>query len=161
MESNVRLELIDALTDVGSALPCHPLAMISYEINPTQQRLHIRLSGWLTSEEIRGAIEDITADPRFDARFSALIDLSELTRVPSVAELRDIATVIRAAAQPTKARRALVTDSGVFFNLAELFATFVANAGTRYRVFRQVADAEAWLALPGDDEMPLRDETGG
>lgn len=126
--------------------------LIHYEIDATARRVSVRLAGVTSGPEISEAVRAILADAAFEDDFSALVDLSDLAGTPSVAELRDVAATIKESARPTGARRAIVTDSRVFFSLGELFTTFTAGAGSTYRMFLDREDAEAWLLSSGRGE---------
>ena len=92
--------------------------------------------------------------PDFNAEYTILIDFATLEQSPTISELRDVALAVRANSVGSGARRAMVTSSTVFFELARLFARLTAGSASKYRAFRTREEAEVWLGETGmvDDE---------
>jgi len=130
--------------------------VFSYAIHPTHHRINVHVGAETSGSELLEGMETLLADPAFDPAFGILIDLRELVRAPSVPELAELATFVRSRATSPDARRAIVTSSPVFYQIARLFTRLARDAATRYQVFRSTGDAEAWLAgiaaEPPDDE---------
>ena len=128
--------------------------MFKFDLDPTQQRVNVVVSGKTSGTELMIGLRQVLDDPRFDAGHAVLIDLGALVQTPTIAELRDIALAVRANSVGTGARRAMVTSSTVFYELASLFARLTAGSASKYRAFRNRPDAEAWLGEtgPSDDE---------
>lgn len=120
--------------------------MFVYELDRPRRRVLVRVSGETSGRELTAGLRAIMADPDFSPAFSALIDLRMVEKTPSVGELRELAITVRAAATVTGARRAIVTEHEVFYQVAQLFELFTAGAASRYRVFRSMGEAEDWLA---------------
>ena len=128
--------------------------MFKHDMDPTRRRVNVVVSGRTSGAELMTGLREVLDDPQFDPSYAVLIDLGTLEQTPTIAELRDIALAVRANSVGTGARRAMVTSSTVFYELASLFARLTAGSASKYRAFRNRPDAEAWLGEtgPSDDE---------
>ena len=120
--------------------------MLTYAIDSARKRLDVQIVEATSGPEIQTAIRDILADPAFKPSYTILIDLHGLVSTPTIPELRAIALTVRANAISSGARRAIVTESLLFYGLAELFSILTEGAATRYRAFRSRDEAELWLS---------------
>lgn len=120
--------------------------MFIYSVDPARKRVLARITGETSGSELGQGMRAILADAAFDPSFTVLIDVRRMEKTPSVLDLRELAVAVRAAATVTGARRAIVTESEVFYQIGQLFEAFTAGAASRYRVFRSIAEAELWLA---------------
>lgn len=119
--------------------------MFSYAIHPARHRINAHVGAETSGAELLQGMEALLADEEFDPTFAILIDLREMKRAPPVAELAELANFVRSHAVAPDARRAFVTSSPVFHQIAQLFTLLARGAAARYRVFRSAQDAEAWL----------------
>ena len=128
--------------------------MFKHDTDPTQRRVNVVVGGKSSGAELMTGLRKVLDDPQFDPSYAVLIDLSTLEQTPTIAELRDIALAVRANSVGTGARRAMITSSTVFYELARLFARLTAGSASKYRAFRNRVDAEAWLGetAPAEDE---------
>ena len=128
--------------------------MLSYDLDPSRQRVDVVVSGKTSGAELMAALRELLDNPQFDSGYAILVDLGGVEQSPTIAELRDIALAVRANSVGTGARRAMVTSSTVFYELAQLFARLTSGSASKYRAFRSREDAEAWLgkAGPSDDD---------
>ena len=126
--------------------------MFTYELDASQRRVNVVVSGQTSGAEILTGLRQVLDDQRFDPEYAILVDLGALKQTPTIAELRDIALAVRANSVGTGARRAMITSSTVFYELAQLFARLTAGSASKYRAFHSREDAEAWLAVARPDE---------
>ena len=128
--------------------------MLTYVLDPERKRVELHVSGKSSGAELMTGLRGVLDDPRFDAEYTILIDVASLEQSPTISELRDVALAVRANSVGSGARRAIVTSSAVFFELARLFARLTAGSASKYRAFRTREEAEVWLAETGmvDDE---------
>ena len=126
--------------------------MFTYDLNPSRQRADVVVSGKTSGAELMAGLRDLLDDPKFDAGYGILIDLAGVELSPTIAELRDVALAVRANSVGTGARRAMVTSSTVFFELAQLFARLTSGSASKYRAFKSREEAEEWLGKPGPTE---------
>ena len=125
--------------------------MFAHDIHSSRRSIDVHVGAQTSGTELLEGMEALLADPAFDPTYGILIDLRELERAPSVPELAELAHFVRTHAVAPDARRAFVTTSPVFLGIAQLFTQLARAAGSRYRVFRSPADAEAWLSADKDD----------
>ena len=123
--------------------------MFKFDLDPTHQRVNVVVGGKTSGAELITGLREVLDHPQFDAAYAILIDLGTLEQTPTIAELRDIALAVRANSVGSGARRAMITSSSVFYELARLFARLTAGSASKYRAFRTRADAEAWLGETG------------
>lgn len=126
--------------------------MFVYAVDTARKRVEVRITGETSGAELGQGMRAVLADAAFDPSFAVLIDIRRMEKTPSVLDLRELAVAVRAAAIVAGARRAIVTEHEVFYQVAQLFEAFTAGAISRYRVFRSMAEAEEWLG--GEREGP-------
>jgi ferric-dicitrate binding protein FerR (iron transport regulator) len=107
----------------------------------------VRSRGWgvLSTRDLQDLTSWVLADPRFDAEYRGLTDLTEVTEVTI-----DAMKMAESATAPTYiagTRRAIVVTSDAVFGMACMFATLAERSGQVVRVFRDLSLAEAWLEL--------------
>lgn len=129
--------------------------MFHYDIKPERRRVDVAIEGDTDGKELRAGIETVIREPLFDASYAVLIDMRRVAKTPSIVELRDLALAIRTYATSPGARRAIVTDNAVFYHVAALFTQLTMPALSRYRVFRNLVAAEAWLDHRGTGDLPV------
>lgn len=129
--------------------------MFTYVIDSSRRRIDADVGALTSGAELLAGMESLMGDPAFDPAYGVLIDLRELQRAPSVAELADLANFVRTRAVTPDARRAFVTSSPVFYQLAMLFTKLARGTVAMYRVFRSIEQAESWLggaSIPDAEE---------
>jgi len=111
------------------------------------QRIIITLMfGRITQDDVTGLYTALIADPKFDPSFDHLVDLSGVEEIAVTSDIvRSLAR--RELAYHTKSRCALVAPQDVTFGMARMYIS-VRDHRREYRVFRERAEAESWLALP-------------
>lgn len=116
-----------------------------YEIDESQRMIFSRAWDVVTAEDLHDHQGLLTRDPRFDPAFSQLWDLRAIDEVTvESATLRELA---QSRSFASGARRALVAPSDVSYGLARMFQSLHDDAPEKVRVFRDVAEARAWLGL--------------
>jgi hypothetical protein len=118
---------------------------VSYVIDAEQRLVRSRAWGVLSDEDLIAHYRAIAADPLFEPTFSQLGDLRE------VSEVTLSATIIRREATllvfDRAARRALVASSDLAFGISRMYAQQAEAAPQNIDVFRDITEAERWLAL--------------
>jgi hypothetical protein len=119
----------------------------NYEIDADRRLVRARAWGVLTYEEITALRLGYTGDPAFQADFSQLFDLREVTTVSATLEELQKSAAFSHYGPGT--RRAFVATNPVpyaFSRMYEAYREF--NGGhEQIEVFRSIADAEKWLGL--------------
>ena len=119
-----------------------------HEIDLSHRLVRTFESGELSDEDLRGLYDRIRADPAFDPSFRQLCDLRSVTRITtSIETLRFLA---QSRIFLPGAKRAFVVGREVDFGLARLFQAYSEVEGGTVEVFRNMAEAEAWLGLKSE-----------
>jgi hypothetical protein len=124
---------------------------MNYRIDDARRIVMTRGWGIVSTRDLQDLTSRILVDPRFDPTYRSLADLSEVTEV-----LVNTMSMAETATTPlfvSGARRAIVAASDLVHGMAITFATISLRAGHEVRVFRRMADAEAWLER-GDGDSP-------
>ena len=120
----------------------------SHRIDPEQGVVLSRLWGTLTTVEIEEHRRSIRGDPSFAPHLRYIVDMRGVTVLDySCARVRHVA-----ATQHFRGgqRRAIVAANDESYGMARMFATFAAFEGEVVEVFREWADAVAWLGVSGE-----------
>lgn len=121
---------------------------VSYQLESARRLVRSRAWGVLTDAEIEAHYARLVQDPGFEPNFRQLCDMTEVTRIDATAEmLRRLAQ--RAIFSPGT-QRAFVAVQDAHYGLTRMFQVFCELEGTRVEIFREIADADAWL-----DPAPL------
>ena len=92
--------------------------------------------------DLARAWQDVDAD-----RLDVLLDLMELTSLPTIAELETVAAEIDAQIGAHRfGRCAVVTDRGPLYDSMQMFEVLVNRLFEEVRVFRDLEEAVIWLA---------------
>jgi hypothetical protein len=116
-----------------------------YLIDPVRRLVRVRAWGTITTADLQDFTSRLMADSQFNGDFSSLTDLSEATGV-SVDQGELKATAWMQLYNPG-VRRAIVAPSDLMFGMGRMYATHAEREGQDVRVFRTLAEAEAWLEL--------------
>jgi hypothetical protein len=130
---------------------------MSYRIDHALRVVRSRGWGTLSTSDLQDYTSRLLADPAFDPDYRSLADLTEVTRVDI-----DQVALSQAAWMPSftqGTRRAIIASSDLVYGLARMFATHSERFGQVVHVYRDRADAEAWLGLP-DSGLPSPPESG-
>jgi hypothetical protein len=117
----------------------------SYRIDVARRLVLSRAWGVFTAQELYDHFNTLAADPLFDPSFPQLVDLREVERPylePSIIGRHALEYLFGGSTQ-----RAIVTSSGVEYQLARMYATIAAYVPQNVRVFRDMHDAEQWLGI--------------
>jgi hypothetical protein len=122
---------------------------VSYEIDTTRGLIHTRCVGPVTLEEVLGHFADLIRDPECPDRLDVLLNLSEITSLPTSDELRAVSSEIgRIRPHVIFGRCAIVTANDAWFGTARMFEVFASNYFHATDVFRTVDEAALWLGSP-------------
>lgn len=132
---------------------------VSYQLEPARRLVRSRAWGVLTDSEIEAHYTRLAQDTGFDPSFRQLCDMTEVTRIDATAEmLRRLAQ--RAIFSPGT-QRAFVAVQDAHYGLTRMFQVFCELEGTRVEIFRDTADADAWLdPVPAAARSRARQHSG-
>jgi hypothetical protein len=101
-------------------------------------------SGILTTTDLLTYFAESRADPDFIPTMHRLMDLREVTQLPSSDDIRSLATFARTKAPVETARMAIIAPSDLAFGVSMMFKGFV-GYGERLIVVRDETEAIDWL----------------
>ena len=84
------------------------------------------------------------ADPDYEPAMHRVMDLREVTQLPSSDDIRSLAAFARTKAPVETARMAIIASSDLAFGVSMMFKAFV-GYGERLIVVRDEAEAMNWL----------------
>jgi len=122
-------------------MPCE------YELDLARRLVRLRAWGVVTYAEMTATRLGFSSEPVFTSDFSQLYDFRDVTRISVTGdEIRETAAYSHFS---SGSRRAFVAPHNVVYGLARMFAIYREVSGGREQicVFRNLADAEAWLGL--------------
>jgi len=99
-------------------------------------------------DEVRQHFVDLMRDPACPERLDVLLDLSEITSLPSSDQLVAVTTeVARVRPRVQFDGCAIIASQDALFGMARMFEVFAENYLGATRVFRTVDEGTRWLEL--------------
>jgi hypothetical protein len=121
---------------------------VRHEIDIERGLARVLYEGRCTVQELAATSEALLRDPDYQHVTRQLADLSACTAFDVPAEeLRDLAHHVSVADQRAAVRLAVVAPQEVMFGMARLYAAHREPSPMEVRVFRDRAEALAWLGL--------------
>lgn len=117
---------------------------LTYRVDTTHGIVRSHGSGTLTMDELLGYFEASRADPHYHESMHRLMDLREVTHLPSSEDIRALAAFARTKAPVETARMAILASSDLAFGVSMMFKAFV-GYGERLIVVRDEREAMDWL----------------
>jgi hypothetical protein len=117
---------------------------LTFRVDIEHRILRSQGSGVLTEEDLLGYFAGSRADPDYDASMHRVMDLREVTQLPSSDDIRSLATFARSKAPVETARMAIIASSDLAFGVSMMFKAFV-GYGERLVVVRDENEAMDWL----------------
>lgn len=119
---------------------------VRYRIDPPIIRIHLEEP--YGDAAVDALFRAVLADPAFRPGLDLLVEVP-VGRNPSAEAIRERAKLLAELSPRLGRRLALVVERDVDFGLGRMFGSFVDEAGLDVRVFRDAAEAEAWLQPDG------------
>ena len=117
---------------------------LTFQVDKASNILRSYGTGVLTMDDLLKYFAESRADPSYDPSMDRMMDLREVTQLPSSVEIRSLATFARTKAPVEKARMAIIASSDLAFGVSMMFKAFV-GYGERLVVVRDEAEARDWL----------------
>ena len=117
----------------------------SYEIDPQRRLVTSRIWGAVTDSEIHQHNATLRTDPRFDASYQQLVDMTGITTI-GVSTSMINETSLDQFFEPGTRRAFIATDDAVF-GMARMFALRAEGLGQTIQVFREEDQAKEWLGI--------------
>lgn len=132
---------------------------ITYTISAEQRRVKAVATGIIRADDLHGLIGSLLADPALGPGLRGLYDASDAEPDITVLQLAEVAGEVRQLLNRGLGRIAIVAKSQATYRVAKTFTVLAQAIGIDVDVFRQLPEAEAWLAedngVSGTDEMLL------
>ena len=123
---------------------------VVYRIDSELNRIVTTCQGETTLREVIGHFDELEADPECPDDADVLLDLSAMTALPNVGQMRSAAERAGSAARRVRfGAIAIVAPNEALFGMARVFETFTERHFSRTGVFRNREAAERWLSGPG------------
>ena len=117
---------------------------LTFQVDKAQGVVRSHGTGVLTMEDLLKYFADTRADPDFRPSMHRVMDLSDVTQLPSSEDIRSLAAFARTKAPLETARMAIIASSDLAFGVSMMFKAFV-GYGERLIVFRDEGEAMDWL----------------
>lgn len=117
---------------------------LTFQVDQAQGVIRSRGTGVLTMADLLTYFSDTRADPDYESSLHRVMDLREVTQLPSSEEIRSLATFARTKAPVETARMAIIASSDLAFGVSMMFKGFV-GYGERLLVVRDEEEAMAWV----------------
>jgi len=122
---------------------------VVYQIDQGRQRIHTRCVGEVTLEAVQEHFTVLSQDPACPDFLDVVLDLTEMTNLPSSEELGAVTVELARVAPRVRFRHcAIVASQPALFGMARMFEVFAETYFVATRVCRTLADGERWLDSP-------------
>ena len=126
-----------------------------YNFLPEHHIIVVRWTGDLTAEGIIEFLRDLVAHPDFRPNLNRLYDFSNANVELTVTGLRAIGTEIQNLDEAHGDRRvAFLVHQDLAYGMMRMFTAIGENLKADMKVFRDEAEARAWIGLPVELELP-------
>jgi hypothetical protein len=129
---------------------------ITYSIFADERRIKAIATGTIRADDLHGLIRSLLADPAFVPGLRALYDASNAEPDITVLQLAEVAGEVRQLLSRGLGRIAIVAYSPSTYRVAKTFTVLAQAVGIDVDVFKELPEAEAWLAE--DNDIPRTDE---
>jgi hypothetical protein len=121
--------------------------MVTYEIDPKERLIRTQCTGTVTLAEVAAHFEQLVADPACPDFLNVLLDLRTIGSLPQIGQLEAVTRAVRKVQAKVRfGLCAIVVERDAVFGVFRMFEVMAQDHFTAIRVFRVLAEAEAWLA---------------
>lgn len=117
---------------------------LTFQVDKESGIIRSNGTGSLTMDDLMVYFVETRADPDFDPSMHRVMDLREVTQLPSSEDIRLAASFARTRAPVDTARMAIIASSDLAFGVSMMFKAFV-GYGERLIVVRDEGEAMDWL----------------
>jgi hypothetical protein len=118
---------------------------ITYTIDAARSLVVTKIDGHIDEAEMRAHVAAAALDRRLDACCLAIVDISQWVETSVGSNV--VAELAMSGRAPHRRKVALIAPGDMGYGLARVFQGFRGGSGGTVEVFRQRADAEAWLGI--------------
>jgi hypothetical protein len=121
---------------------------VTYVIDATSQVIRTVCARPLTFAEVLDHFRQLSDDPACTGQLDVLLDVTDADAVPETSQLGAVGAAVNALRKKVTFRACgIVALSDVMFGMMRVFEVKAESYFGAIRVFREIADAEAWLLL--------------
>ena len=117
---------------------------LTFQVDKAQGVVRSHGTGVLTMDDLLKYFAESRADPDFRPSMHRVMDLRDVTQLPSSEDIRSLATFARTKAPVETARMAIITSSDLAFGVSMMFKAFV-GYGERLIIVKDDEEAMQWL----------------
>ena len=117
---------------------------LTFQVDRENRIVRSRGTGELTTADLLEYFTNTRADPNYEESMGRIMDLREVTQLPSSEDVRSLAAFARSKAPVPDARMAIIAPSDLAFGVSMMFKAFV-GYGERLLVVRDEQEAMAWV----------------
>lgn len=119
---------------------------VVYEFDHANRRIHTRCIGPVSLQEVLQHFVDLIRDPNAPEWLDVLLDLSEMTSLPTTGELSAVATQIARVSPRVQFHNcAIIASDDALFGMSRVFGVLSENYFAATRVFRTADAGMKWL----------------
>lgn len=127
---------------------------VTYEIDFAARLIHTKCSGPITVADVIDHFRVLEQDPLCPDHADVLLEVLDGTSVPKSEELRHVSrSIARIRHRVQFGDCAIVAETNVLFGMMRMFEVFAEAYFRRTKAFRNVGDAEKWLASQRQDQL--------
>ena len=120
---------------------------VTYSIDAATKTIRTTCSRPLTFAEVIDHFRRLKEDPVCSGSLDVLLDVSDADLLPQTTQLGAVAAAVSAVRSKVQFRAcAIVASRNAMFGMMRVFAVLTSDYFGATRVFRSMAEAEAWLA---------------
>jgi hypothetical protein len=120
---------------------------ITYQVDRAAELIRTTCTGDVTLDEVIGHFLELEADPALPAGVDVLLDLSETMSVPESEQLKAVTSEVDHLQERVRwGACAIVASRDALFGMSRMFQVFTEGLFAASHVFRELAEAERWLA---------------
>jgi hypothetical protein len=121
---------------------------VTYVVDATEHLIRTVCARPLTFADVLEHFRELSEDPACTGHLDVLLDLTDADSVPETSQLGAVGAAVSVLRKKVKFRACgIVAVSDVMFGMMRVFEVKAGDYFSAIRVFRKIADAEAWLVL--------------
>jgi hypothetical protein len=119
---------------------------ITRHIDTDKRIMYATVTGEITLDDVRADIERLVTQPVYPPGIPGLIDMRNATSQLRADEIQRLAYMVKSHGDVVgRTRRALLVSNDLLYGMYRMFAAYVADGPTEYRVFRDEDEARRWI----------------
>ncbi len=119
---------------------------VTYTIDTKERVIRTQCIGKATLDEVVQHFRELERDPECTGHLDVLLDVSQMTSLPSAIQIRAVPLEVKKIQKKVRfGACAIVAVTDALFGMLRMFEVMAQDYFRVIRVFRDAAEAEAWL----------------